>query len=109
MDQVQLNFLQLLSSEASQQFTLGCYNTIGYYNNRNATSDKAVKFLTADDKELSPHGSPKFFYNVLSDSCQVRPYDSIRLHWSVCLRIMFAFRVLQRALIITYQYVICAA
>lgn len=71
MDKVQLNFLQLLSSEASQQLTVGCYNTISYFGNGNSTSQQAVKFLTSDDKELSPHGSSKFTYDVISDSCQV--------------------------------------
>mgnify|MGYP001802931930 FL=1 len=71
MDKVQLNFLQLLSEEASQQFTLGCLNTVGYYSSDNSTSEQAVKFLTSDDRELSPHGSTKYTYNTISDSCQV--------------------------------------
>ena len=70
MDKVQLNFLQLLSSEASQRLTVGCYNSHSYFTNNNST-DHAVKFLTNDDKELSPHGSSKFTYNVIADSCQV--------------------------------------
>jgi hypothetical protein len=70
MDKVQLNFLQMLSESASQQITLGCFNTVGYYDNRNVTSDRAVKLRSANDNELSPHRGTKFSYDVLSDSCQ---------------------------------------
>lgn len=80
MDKVQLNFLQLLSEEASQQITLGCYNSVAFYNSDNSTSEQAVKFLTSDDKELSPHGSSKFTYNTLSDDCQVRSHAILLLY-----------------------------
>jgi len=71
MDKIQLNFLQLLSGEASQKFTYDCFNSISYFSRDNSTFDQAVKFLTSDERELVAGGSPKFSYDVVSDSCQV--------------------------------------
>ena len=71
IDKIQLNFLQLMSDEATQRISYNCQNSVAFYNPRNSTFDHAVKMLTSDDNELTGNMESRLSYTVLSDSCQV--------------------------------------
>ncbi len=69
-DRVQLTFLQLLSTDATQNVTYHCRNSVAYYSNAEDSLNQAAKFLTSNDLELQAE-SPKFRYEVTLDECQV--------------------------------------
>jgi len=70
-DQVQMTFLQLLSDRVRQNVTYHCRNSVAYYDQANGNYDKAIKFLTANDLELTA-GHRKFTYSVPVDDCMYR-------------------------------------
>jgi len=70
-DKVQLTFLQLLSSGATQNITFHCRNTVAYFDKKQKTFAKAAIFRTYNDLELVAKKSSKFKYDVASDNCKV--------------------------------------
>lgn len=71
-DKVQLTFLQLLSSGATQNITFHCRNTVAYFDKKQKTFAKAAIFRTYNDLELVAKKSSKFKYDVASDNCKNR-------------------------------------
>ena len=70
-DQIQLTFLQLLSSEATQEITYLCKNSVAYYDERRGNFNMAAKFMTHNDVELVAERPVKLRYDVSLDECRV--------------------------------------
>jgi len=71
-DRVQLTFLQLLSSHATQNITYHCRNSVAYYDAERKNYKRAAIFMTSNDLELVAKRPPKFRYSVKTDECQYR-------------------------------------
>lgn len=69
--QVQLAFLQMLSSEASQNITYLCKNSLAYFDAARKSYGRAMKLMSHNDLEITAEGYPQFVYTALRDGCQV--------------------------------------
>lgn len=69
---VQLNFLRLLSTEASQNLTYHCKNSIAYMDQSTGNLKKAMLLQGSNDVEIRAEGNSRFTYGVLEDGCKVR-------------------------------------
>lgn len=69
---VQLNFLRLLSTEASQTLTYHCKNSIAYMDQSTGNLKKAILLQGSNDVEIRAEGNSRFTYGVLEDGCKVR-------------------------------------
>lgn len=69
---VQLAFLRLLSSRASQNITYHCKNSIAYMDQASGNVKKALKLMGSNEGEFKAEGNSKFTYTVLEDGCTVR-------------------------------------
>lgn len=67
-DSNQINFLQMLSSKASQNITYHCFNSIAYHNAKRGTHRQALQLMSWNDLEIKHRG--KFKYSVDLDECQ---------------------------------------
>lgn len=70
-DSNQLGFLQLLSTNAQQNLTYHCKNSVAYHDVAKNTYRKAIKFLAYNDAEITARGNARFRYEVLEDGCKV--------------------------------------
>lgn len=68
---VQLAFLRLLSSRASQNITYHCKNSIAYMDQASGNVKKALKLMGSNEGEFKAEGNSKFTYTVLEDGCSV--------------------------------------
>lgn len=68
---VQLAFLRILSSRASQNITYHCKNSIAYMDEASGNVKRALKFMSSTDSEIKAEGNNKFTYTVLEDGCTV--------------------------------------
>lgn len=66
---VQLAFLRLLSSRASQNITYHCKNSIAYMDHASGNVKKALKLMGSNEGEFKAEGNSKFTYTVLEDGC----------------------------------------
>lgn len=69
---IQMTFLRLLSTEASQNITYHCKNSVAYMDAENGNLRKAVLLQGSNDVELRAEGNSRFTFNVLEDGCTVR-------------------------------------
>lgn len=83
---VQLAFLRLLSSRASQNITYHCKNSIAYMDHASGNVKKALRLMGSNEGEFKAEGNSKFTYTVLEDGCTVSisifislPYDELSL------------------------------
>uniref|UniRef100_A0A4W3J7G7 Fibrillar collagen NC1 domain-containing protein n=1 Tax=Callorhinchus milii TaxID=7868 RepID=A0A4W3J7G7_CALMI len=67
--EVQLGFLRMLSTKASQNITYHCKNSIAYLDDETGNVKKAVRLMSWADVELKAEGSRKYIYSVLEDGC----------------------------------------
>lgn len=67
---IQLNFLRLLSTEASQNITYHCKNSIAYMDQALGNLKKALLLEGSNEVELRAEGSSRFTYSVLEDGCK---------------------------------------
>uniref|UniRef100_UPI00398EFE09 collagen alpha-1(III) chain-like n=1 Tax=Pristiophorus japonicus TaxID=55135 RepID=UPI00398EFE09 len=67
--EVQMGFLRMLSTRASQNVTYHCKNSIAYLDAETGNVKKALKLMSWDDIELKAEGNRKYTYNVLEDGC----------------------------------------
>lgn len=74
---IQMTFLRLLSTEASQNITYHCKNSVAYMDGSTGNLKKAVLLQGSNDVEIRAEGNSRFTYAVLEDGCTVRP--AIRL------------------------------
>lgn len=66
---VQLAFLRLLSSRASQNITYHCKNSIAYMDQASGNVKKSLKLMGSNEGEFKAEGNSKFTYTVLEDGC----------------------------------------
>ena len=76
---VQLTFLRLLSTEASQNLTYHCKNSVAYMDQATGNLKKALLLQGSNDVEIRAEGNSRFTYGVLEDGCKVRA-DGWRKH-----------------------------
>lgn len=69
---VQLTFLRLLSTEASQNITYHCKNSVAYMDQATGNLKKALLLQGSNDVEIRAEGNSRFTYGVLEDGCKVR-------------------------------------
>lgn len=69
---IQMNFLRLLSSEASQSITYHCKNSVAYMDEATGNLKKALLLQGSNDVEIRAEGNSRFTYGVLEDGCKVR-------------------------------------
>lgn len=77
---IQMTFLRLLSTEASQNLTYHCKNSVAYMDASTGNLKKAVLLQGSNDVEIRAEGNSRFTYSVLEDGCTVR---SPRPDWPV--------------------------
>lgn len=68
---VQMAFLRMLSSRASQNITYHCKNSIAYMDQASGNVKKALKLMSSTESEFKAEGNSKFTYTVLEDGCTV--------------------------------------
>lgn len=68
---IQMNFLRLLSSEASQSITYHCKNSVAYMDEDTGNLKKALLLQGSNDVEIRAEGNSRFTYSVLEDGCKV--------------------------------------
>ena len=68
---VQLAYLRLLSSRASQNITYHCKNSIAYMDQATGNVKKSLKLMGSNEGEFKAEGNSKFTYTVLEDGCAV--------------------------------------
>lgn len=73
IDEIQLNYLQLLSNHAQQTFTFRCKNSVAWYDESARSFKKAVKFEGVSGHEFSSKSkSKKAMIKVPYDGCKVK-------------------------------------
>lgn len=79
---IQMTFLRLLSTEASQNLTYHCKNSVAYMDAATGNLKKAVLLQGSNDVEIRAEGNSRFTYGVLEDGCTVRrkTSESIQTH-----------------------------
>lgn len=69
---IQMTFLRLLSTEASQNLTYHCKNSVAYMDDSTGNLKKAVLLQGSNDVEIRAEGNSRFTYSVMEDGCTVR-------------------------------------
>lgn len=75
IDRVQLTFLQMLSSEAVQNITYLCRNSVAFFDAAKGFHKRALKLMAYNDLELTAaldETNPAFTYTAIQDDCQAR-------------------------------------
>uniref|UniRef100_A0A3P8XJW6 Fibrillar collagen NC1 domain-containing protein n=1 Tax=Esox lucius TaxID=8010 RepID=A0A3P8XJW6_ESOLU len=67
---VQMTFLKLLSSSARQNFTYICHQSVAWFNAKEDSYDKALRFLGSNDEEMSYDNNP--YIKPVSDGCSLK-------------------------------------
>lgn len=70
---VQMTFLRLLHSQASQNFTYLCMNSVAWYDTKASTYSSSLKFLGYNDQEFGYSVPSKPV--VARDGCKVSKYQ----------------------------------
>lgn len=83
---IQMNFLRLLSSEASQSITYHCKNSVAYMDEATGNLKKALLLQGSNDVEIRAEGNSRFTYSVQEDGCKVRliPSNTSRNRLTKC-------------------------
>lgn len=68
---IQMTFLRLLSTEASQNLTYHCKNSVAYLDASTGNLKKALLLQGSNDVEIRAEGNSRFTYSVMEDSCTV--------------------------------------
>jgi len=66
---IQMTFLRLLSTEASQNLTYHCKNSVAYLDASTGNLKKAVLLQGSNDVEIRAEGNSRFTYSVMEDGC----------------------------------------
>merc|ERR1712168_1744936 len=67
---IQLTFLRLLSTEASQNITYHCKNSVAYMEQSTGNLKKALLLQGSNDVSIRAEGNSRFTYGVLEDGCK---------------------------------------
>lgn len=68
---IQLTFLRLMSTEASQNITYHCKNSIAYMDQASGNLKKALLLQGSNEIEIRAEGNSRFTYSVTEDGCTV--------------------------------------
>ena len=79
---IQMTFLRLLSTEASQNLTYHCRNSVAYLDAATGNLKKAVLLQGSNDVEIRAEGNSRFTYSVMEDGCTVRTEELLRLTYT---------------------------
>lgn len=66
---IQLTFLRLMSTEASQNITYHCKNSVAYLDQQTGNLKKSLLLQGSNDIELRGEGNSRFTYVALEDGC----------------------------------------
>lgn len=69
INMVQMTFLRLLTASARQNITYHCHQSVAWHDATSDSYDKALRFLGANDEEMSYDNNP--YIKALSDGCAV--------------------------------------
>lgn len=70
---IQLTFLRLMSTEAAQNLTYHCKNSVAYMDQQTGNLKKALLLQGSNEIELRAEGNSRFTYTVTYDGCTVSP------------------------------------
>uniref|UniRef100_A0A3Q2CAD5 Collagen, type XI, alpha 1a n=1 Tax=Cyprinodon variegatus TaxID=28743 RepID=A0A3Q2CAD5_CYPVA len=70
INMVQMTFLKLLTASARQNFTYNCHQSVAWHDASSDSYDKALRFLGANDEEMSYDNNP--YIQAISDGCSTR-------------------------------------
>lgn len=70
---IQLTFLRLMSTEASQNITYHCKNSVAYMDQQTGNLKKALLLQGSNEIEIRAEGNSRFTYSVTYDGCTVSP------------------------------------
>lgn len=70
---IQLTFLRLMSTEASQNITYHCKNSVAYMDQQTGNLKKSLLLQGSNEIELRGEGNSRFTYVTLEDGCKVSP------------------------------------
>lgn len=73
---IQLTFLRLMSTEASQNITYHCKNSIAYMDQATGNLKKALLLQGSNEIEIRAEGNSRFTYSVTEDGCTVSRFKS---------------------------------
>lgn len=73
-----MTFLRLMSTEASQNITYHCKNSISYMDAATGNLKKALMLQGSNEIEIRAEGNSRFTYSVLEDGCTVSAFAWIR-------------------------------
>lgn len=66
---IQLTFLRLMSTEASQNITYHCKNSVAYMDQQTGNLKKALLLQGSNEIEIRAEGNSRFTYSVTYDGC----------------------------------------
>ncbi|NXM58243.1 CO1A1 protein, partial [Illadopsis cleaveri] len=66
---IQLTFLRLMATEASQNVTYHCKNSVAYMEQASGNLKKALLLQGANEIEIRAEGNSRFTYGVTEDGC----------------------------------------
>lgn len=66
---IQLTFLRLMATEASQNITYHCKNSVAYMDQETGNLKKAVLLQGSNEIEIRAEGNSRFTYGVTEDGC----------------------------------------
>lgn len=66
---IQLTFLRLMSTEASQNITYHCKNSVAYMDQQTGNLKKALLLQGSNEIEIRAEGNSRFTYSVTEDGC----------------------------------------
>lgn len=64
-------FLQMLSSEATQNITYLCKKSVAVFDAARKSYSRAMKLMSYNDMEITAEGHANFVYTTIRDGCQV--------------------------------------
>lgn len=70
---IQLTFLRLMATEASQNITYHCKNSIAYMDQQSGNLKKSLLLQGSNEIEIRAEGNSRFTYSVTEDGCTVSP------------------------------------
>lgn len=71
-----MTFMRLMATEASQNITYHCKNSIAYMDATSGNLKKALLLQGSNDVEIRAEGNSRFTYSVSEDGCTVSSHSS---------------------------------
>lgn len=84
---IQLTFLRLMSTEASQNITYHCKNSIAYMDQASGNLKKALLLQGSNEIEIRAEGNSRFTYSVTEDGCTVSSRSFLDVNITIILHL----------------------